>query len=273
MLMRNKISFIISTMYRTEGVFVKKIFESIDLKNLNFEIIIVNQKGEIESTDLYDTFKSKVSVINSDTIGLSTSRNIGIENSYGDVLVFLDDDIVLHPEFLDLFQNLVQSESSIVTGKIKQVNHIKPKKYKSSIFKHNWYSIIKVSAMECLYKREVFQKLRFNENFGLGAIYSSGEENILLKNALDLGLSITYHPYFSVKHDYEWFDHRKKYVNKHQAISKGILFKELYGKIQGSFLFIIWSIRKWFTGVLQLHILFSFIRAGLGIALKSDHDK
>lgn len=260
-------------MYRTECIFVKKIFESINLKNLNFEVIIVNQKGKIESTDLCNIFEFKVSVINSDTIGLSTSRNIGIENSNGDVLVFLDDDIVLHPEFADLFQNLVKSESSIVTGKIKQVNHIKPKKYKSSIFKHNWHSIIKVSAMECLYKREVFQKLRFNEHFGLGAKFSSGEENILLKNALDLSLIITYHPYFMAKHDYEWFDHRKKYVNQDQAISKGMLFRELFGKIQGSFLFILWSIRKYFTGVLPLNVLFSFIRAGLGIAIKSNYDK
>jgi glycosyltransferase involved in cell wall biosynthesis len=260
-------------MHQNECMFVEKIFEYLDLKNFNFEVIVVNQKGEIKSTDLHNTFESKVSVINSDTIGLSTSRNIGIENSNGDVLVFLDDDIVLHSEFPDLFQNLVKSESSIVTGKIKQVNHIKPKKYKSSIFKHNQYSIIKVSAMECLYKREVFQKLRFNENFGLGTKYSSGEENILLKKALDLRLTVTYHPFFMVKHDYEWFDHRKKYVNKHQAISKGILFIELYGKFQGSFLFILWSIRKCFTGVLPFNTLFSFIRTGLGIAIKSDHDK
>ncbi len=61
----------------------------------NFEIILVNDNSTNENTNHYISSIAKKNIktiTNYENIGLGPSRNVGIENSSGDVILFVDSD-------------------------------------------------------------------------------------------------------------------------------------------------------------------------------------
>ena len=61
----------------------------------NFEIVIVDQSAEAQWEENRTTFESKgdkVRIIRSDPLGSAGAKNVGVANSKGDVVLFIDDD-------------------------------------------------------------------------------------------------------------------------------------------------------------------------------------
>jgi glycosyltransferase involved in cell wall biosynthesis len=99
------ISLIISTYNKPEYLFqcLKSITE---LKDLPDEIIVADDGSGKETTQVIEQFRSQLSVPliharqEDEGYRLARSRNNGLIKSLGDYLIFIDDDLILHPRFI-----------------------------------------------------------------------------------------------------------------------------------------------------------------------------
>ena len=66
----------------------------------DFEVIAVNGPSSDNSQDVIDSFAGTIKIARCPEPNLSMSRNIGIETAVGEVVAFIDDDAVPHPEWL-----------------------------------------------------------------------------------------------------------------------------------------------------------------------------
>jgi len=85
------------------------------------EVIIVDDAGRYDLTDivkeiLEDKIEYKI-IINAKNVGHSTSRNIGIKNSKGDLIFFLDDDCEVLPDyFLEIEKIYLNDDEGKIGG-------------------------------------------------------------------------------------------------------------------------------------------------------------
>ncbi|WP_439475248.1 glycosyltransferase family 2 protein [Algoriphagus formosus] len=188
--------------------------------------LVISQSGK------NDRIKSGNSeFISFDERGLSKSRNRAIENSQAEIALIADDDV----EFVSDFNNKILAaftqypKADIITFQVRTPEGIPYKNsYSDRSFQHGRRSIYKVSSVEIAIRPERIRSkgLRFDERFGLGAKYSSGEEVIFLNDCIDAGLSLRYVPEEIVIHPLE---SSGKVLNENYFRSKGAIVRRLYG--------------------------------------------
>jgi len=66
----------------------------------NFELIVVNGPSTDRTEEILIPWSNRIKLRSCSAANLSVSRNVGIEAASGDVVAFLDDDAVPHPEWL-----------------------------------------------------------------------------------------------------------------------------------------------------------------------------
>lgn len=101
--------------------YIKKTIESILKQSFNdFELIIVNDGSIDKSLTIIQAFNdSRIKVISIKNSGVSFARNIGIENSNGQYITFIDADDYIDENFLI---NLYNENSLFVIGNIIKVD-------------------------------------------------------------------------------------------------------------------------------------------------------
>jgi len=102
------ISVVVCTFKRP--LFLKRCLESL-LSNTykNYEIIVVGQgTDQTPQVVVDDHFKNnpKIKCIHTETVGLSTARNIGCHYARGDVVAFIDDDAIASPEWMEGYMEI-----------------------------------------------------------------------------------------------------------------------------------------------------------------------
>lgn len=117
--------------------------------------------------------------------GLSRNRNNCLDNARGDILLIADDDLVLYPEGLQQIRSIFAGNPSLEYGSFRYDSDI-PKAYppyECSLGKlPKWF--FQTSFEIALRRESRGGRLRFPENFGLGAAeFTAGEEELLLKKA------------------------------------------------------------------------------------------
>ena len=105
------ISIIIPT--RNRYSFIKLLIEDILNQNIsNYEIIVIDQ------SDTHESLENCVH-IKSDTLGPCISRNIGVKEAKGDILVFLDDDARIDSNFAyEITYPILNEKFDVVAGAI-----------------------------------------------------------------------------------------------------------------------------------------------------------
>ncbi len=195
-------------------------------KDLGFSRLIISQNsiGKTINSEQFQflSFNEK---------GLSKSRNRAIENSTAKYGLIADDDVKFCEGFKKKIENgfNLYPDADILTFKILTPDARPYKNYRSSAFKHSRSSIFKVSSVEIVVRLDKINwaGLRFDERFGLGAEFKSGEETIFLNDALDAGLNLYYIPQYLVIHPKE---SSGKILDINYFQSKGALVKRLYQK-------------------------------------------
>jgi len=95
-----KVSIVINTYNRAD--YILDCLHSIERQDYkNYEVVIVNGPSTDDTEIVLKPFMSKIKYLRCDNRNLSESRNIGILNSSGDVVAFVDDDAVLHPKWVN----------------------------------------------------------------------------------------------------------------------------------------------------------------------------
>ncbi len=164
---KEKISIIVPA-YNSEDTIEKCISSILNQTYKNLELIIINDGSTDNTSKILKSFKDKrIKIINQKNHGTGYSRNVGIKNSTGDYLTFVDSDDTITEDCLDILYNTIIVTSSDISC--------------SSVFKSHKESIIvwdKISAFDellklpetigvgvtrKLFKRHIIEDLLFDE--------------------------------------------------------------------------------------------------------------
>ena len=216
-----KIEILMSTMNKSKISELK-----IENKNITENLLIVNQ-----TNNNYKYRKGNIRMYNYKERGLSKSRNRGLNNSNGDICVIADDDIKYKKNSFNIIRKAFKNnpDVDVITFQAITPQGMLFKNYYNKEFYHNKRSILKVSSIEIAFRKDSIleNNISYDKNFGLGAKYNSGEENIFLMDCLRKGLKIKYIPIPIVIHPYERSGNQ---LNTEKIFfSKGALFTRLFG--------------------------------------------
>ena len=191
-----KISIIIPTINRPHELLscLKSLFDSSkDNKDLILEILVIDQSKNFETKNLCSNFKVKY--FHTEIKGLSKARNLGIKNSNGEYLLFLDDDIEVSKNyFFELHQMLsIYSQADAFTGKL--INKNKTTSYSRYQNKESmWIDVASfhmVLSSGTGIKKSYYDDIGpFDERLGLGEFYGGSEEADFILRGLKKGKKI-----------------------------------------------------------------------------------
>ena len=174
-MMGEKISVIVPV-YNVEA-YLEMCVESI-LKQTytNLEILLVNDGSTDNSGELCDQLAQRdqrIRVIHKENGGLSDARNRGIEEASSDLIGFIDsDDYIDEDMYETLYRQMLESNADLSMCGHYDVYHQIPEKQVATI--QTWElspqeaikmvmeaKILSVTAVNKLYKKELFEHLRF----------------------------------------------------------------------------------------------------------------
>lgn len=198
-----KLSVIIATRNKSQNL--AKLLESLLNQSCPpCEIIIIDDSTTSSTREIIDLFDPKFKSIscefnhvNRGTDGLTSARNLGVEISRGDLILFLDDDTILEPNLVSNLVDFIENNSTAwgvqpriipltnnqtknsIIGKLENCIHkalmlsfqtknkLVVRRSGASIFPVNLKNTISVQRLSgccCCYKREVFKEFRFDTN-------------------------------------------------------------------------------------------------------------
>lgn len=165
----------------------------------------------------------------SKTRGLSINRNLSISYATAPICLIADDDLEFIPEgILQIINTFEQNPELDVAAFKYQSADTKP--YPSATFdlRHSPKGYF-TSSVEVAFRREKVLKsgVRFNENFGLGARFGSGEEDLWIHEMMAKGLNVRYFPYFIVRHE-GVSTGRRESGNPESILTKGAVFRRIH---------------------------------------------
>lgn len=149
----------------------------------NLEIILVDDGSVDQSGSICEKYarnSDKIFVYHKENGGVSSARNMGIEKSTGDYLVFVDADDIVHTELLEIYVRASELEGVPVCGVAREKEELK-KSYVAT-----WNSRMKIEQAEQfmeflyedyvnppwnkLYDAEIIRRnhIRFDEEKNLG---------------------------------------------------------------------------------------------------------
>ncbi|MCT7492529.1 glycosyltransferase [Aliarcobacter cryaerophilus] len=228
----------------------------IDSSTIIINQLISTDKCSVDSENVFSFYEK----------GLSKSRNKAIEFCNSDIALISDDDVEYIENLEEIIVKAFEENPSIdiITFQIKTPDGgLFKTNYQDFEFIHNMKSIMKVSSIEIAFKTNSIKKsnLKFDEKFGLGTNYPTGEEAIFLSDALKRGLKIKYIPITIVFHPKEssggMFKDNPKLIS-----AKGAMLYRIFG-ICGYLVAFIFAIKKYKISNYKLFTFFAYMLEGI----------
>ncbi|MFW7431979.1 bifunctional glycosyltransferase/CDP-glycerol:glycerophosphate glycerophosphotransferase [Vagococcus carniphilus] len=95
-----------------------------EVENIDLEVIVVDDGSTDETPNIlneYQTQHSNIKVINVDRVGLGKARNVGIEASTGEYLIFMDGDDIIYPNaYYAMLESALKNDADIVVGNVSR---------------------------------------------------------------------------------------------------------------------------------------------------------
>lgn len=197
------------------------------------EVILVLQNEQDQWSEVFADCGVLLKVIRIDERGLSKARNIGLEHATGEIVTFGDDDCWYEKTTFQQVVDSYQTGKDVISlnlydpnqQKFGRLQKIKTSRYLTKRELMSRSSIEIFVRRACLEGDDFHDSIRFDEAFGLGATYISGEENIFLTDLLKRSYRTYFHPDVLVYHAVQ---PRTTRLTKAQVLSKGPLFKRMY---------------------------------------------
>lgn len=207
---------------------IRRVAESIHPVVEGVEYLVswqASDRAEIPNELLRDDFR----IYRTDTIGLSSNRNHSLSKATAPLLLISDDDVSYPEKGLEsvIMAFREHQDVDIMTFKFesREVSKYYPT---SSLPLDKAPKGYFVSSIEIALRREVVKgRVWFNENFGIGACFSSGEEDIFIKDCLDAGMQGLYMPQVIAVHDNATTSTRNLMLPQ-RPFTKGAVFIRLH---------------------------------------------
>ncbi len=226
-----KLSILLSTIndriYATESILLQNFEDT--------EFIVVHQITDHDTADNYQSFytrfdSERIKFIPRFEKGTGKSRNCAMKHANGELFYLCDDDLIFKEDFYSKIMkaSLQFPLADILTFKIETTDHQPYKTYPLSPFNHTLRSCATISIVEMVIRKSAYEKelIKFDERFGLGTKYNTGEEFVMLSDAIKNGLKATYIPEYLVKHPPI---SSGKIYNAEVAFDKGAMIARVYG--------------------------------------------
>lgn len=170
----------------------------IDTLNITSDAVVINQCDREMSRDInraaVNGAAQKITYIETTERGLSKSRNMAIRNSAADICILCDNDVEYQYGYEGMILRAFDShpDADVI------VFFIKRKERSAPVFgeekKMNYLSVLKIFSPEIAFRRRNIADITFDENFGAGAKYRMGEENLFLYECLKKKKTVLYEP-------------------------------------------------------------------------------
>ena len=124
-----KISIIVAV-YNCEKTLTKCIKSLLEQTYQNIEIILIDDGSKDKSGKICDEFSfkhNKISVIHSENNGVSSARNIGIQNAVGDYIGFVDSDDYVDKDMFLKLASMMNDQCSLAMCGVYNQKNIYPK--------------------------------------------------------------------------------------------------------------------------------------------------
>ncbi|MCQ8260023.1 glycosyltransferase family 2 protein [Streptococcus suis] len=174
---------------------VPKLIEEMNLKAV--DTIVINQSSTGKVGTIIEQ-NGQATIVHSERLGLSASRNEAISYAKNeDICQIADDDMIFVDNYKEIVENAYKEfpEADVIVFYVDLENHAIAR---SSIPKGRmqYLHAMRTSSVQISFKKSSLERvgLNFDERFGIGATYGSGEENILLFDALRNGLKLYSYP-------------------------------------------------------------------------------
>lgn len=174
---------IIIPIYNTEKYIERCINSVLNQTYDNYEIILINDGSTDNSQEIIKKYKNnkKIKIINQKNYGLSYSRNMGIKESKGNYILFLDSDDYYELDLLKILNETINNQEIIKFGykDLKENKQIETKtiQFKNYVGKFALKHFIESRIMfeaACMYvfkteymKKHEFTVGKYHEDFGL----------------------------------------------------------------------------------------------------------
>lgn len=181
----DKISIVVAV-YNAEKTLKKCVDSLIGQTLKNTEIILVNDCSKDNSSSICKQYESEysnvIAIDNPYNVGVSATRNNGIEKAKGDYICFVDSDDYVEPDYLEQLLNNFKKYNTVPICEFiyhDEVNHCKPVKYSWSggeekvslgdAFKLN-AELYLTALWNKLFDMQIIEKfnVRFDENLSMG---------------------------------------------------------------------------------------------------------
>lgn len=167
----------------------------------NIEVILIDDGSPDNCSAICDEYEKKderIRVIHQKNSGLSGARNTGIENAQGEYLIFVDSDDTIAPTMVEeLYEYAEEHGCSIVAcgryylfedgKKICKITDEKSRTYsfEEAMYEMNTFTLFDMSAWAKIYRRELFQNIRFPKG-------KLSEDYYIMYKLFDLAQSVGY---------------------------------------------------------------------------------
>ena len=163
------------------------------------EVLLICQMRGNALPDFCDLLSGNCRIVETNSSGISASRNVGIEHFRSELIWFMDDDTRLVEDLETIKAALAQSRAEINTLRIQDTASERLFREYRRMRRLSALELLQVSSIEITCRRSLFERtgIRFAEWIGVGTSLPSGEENLFLLDAQRRGAEIYHLPLVS----------------------------------------------------------------------------
>lgn len=188
----------------------QKDFSKIQEMNIQSDVVFANQADRYDYEEL--EFEGNLArMITTNQRGVGRNRNTALLYAKREICLLADDDIIYKEGYekaiINAFKDIPKAD--IIIFNCYSNSEQKPRITNGISRVRYWNFMRHGTCRMAIRKASIVRKnIFFSLLFGGGAIYSSGEDSLFLKKALEQGLRVYTHPYFIGTINYEtstWF--------------------------------------------------------------------
>jgi len=222
----SKLQVLVTTMHQKD-------FDKFYKMNLSTDAVLANQ-ADSNSVEKKEIGSSTVSLVTTDTRGVSKNRNIAIENIFdtAEYIMFSDDDLIFYDNYEDIIISEFEKcpEADAIKFNINAVSQRQLSMKQISAFKKlSRREVTSFGVWGLVIKKEVLLKsnIRFNERFGPGTSNYCGEDSIFLQQMFKKKIVLYSSPIYIADIDQDnssWFEG----YNERYFTALGMIISECY---------------------------------------------
>ena len=147
---------IIVPVYNAEDTIEKCVKSILNQTYKDIELLIINDGSKDKSLKILNNLSKKdnrIVVIDKQNEGVSKTRNLGIEKSSGDYIMFIDNDDYIEKDYIESFIKIAE-DNDIVVGGYKRIDENNKEMYHQTLKNTEWSKYIVLAPWAKLYRRD-----------------------------------------------------------------------------------------------------------------------